>query len=55
VFTSVRELIDAIETWTEHWNAEPKPFIWHKTAAEIIESVRRGRATLSQVKSATQH
>ena len=55
VFTSVGDLIDAIELWTEHWNDDPKPFIWHKTATEIIEKVRRGRATLTQVKSATRH
>jgi transposase len=55
VFTSVDDLIDAIELWTEHWNDNPKAFVWHKTAAEIIEKVRRGRATLTQVKSATRH
>jgi transposase len=55
VFTSVGDLIDAIELWAEHWNDDPKPFVWHKTAAEIIETVRRGRATLTQVKSATHH
>jgi transposase len=54
-FTSVRDLIDAIETWAEHWNDDPKPFVWHKTATEIIEKVRRGRATLHQIKSATDH
>ncbi|MEE8457154.1 MAG: transposase, partial [Acidimicrobiia bacterium] len=31
-FTSVDQLIDSIEVWTEHWNKDPKPFIWHKTA-----------------------
>src|SRR6476660_8785575 len=41
VFTSVGDLIDAIELWAEHWNDDPKPFVWHKTAAEIIETVRR--------------
>jgi transposase len=54
-FSSVGDLIDAIELWTEHWNDDPKPFVWHKTAAEIIEKVRRGRDTLTQVKSATHH
>lgn len=53
VFTSVPQLIDAMKLWVEHWNQDPKPFIWHKTAEEIIEKVQRGRATLSQVKSAT--
>ncbi len=54
-FTSVAALTDAIETWVEHWNDDPKPFVWHKTAEEIIEKARRGRATLHQIKSATQH
>jgi hypothetical protein len=27
--------------------------MWHKTAEEIIAKVRRGRAALAQVKSAT--
>ena len=55
VFTSVPNLIEAIEIWTEHWNDDPKPFVWHKQAEEIIAKVRRGRATLTQVKSATRH
>ena len=54
-FSSVGDLIDAIELWTGHWNDDPKPFVWHKTAAEIIEKVRRGRDTLTQVESATHH
>jgi len=54
-FKSVPDLIDAIETWVEHWNDDPKPFVWHKTAEEIITKVRRGRAALAQVKSATDH
>jgi transposase len=55
-FTSVPQLIDAIELWTEHWNDDPKPFIWHKTAEEIIAKVRRGRAALDRItESATDH
>lgn len=55
-FRSVDALIDAIELWVEHWNDDPKPFIWHKTAEEIITKVRRGRATLNQQpKTATHH
>jgi transposase len=53
VFNSVPALIDAIETWVEHWNDDPKPFVWHKTAEEIVAKVRRGRAALAEVKSAT--
>ncbi len=55
-FTSVQQLIDSIETWTEHWNSDPKPFIWHKTAQEIIAKVQRGRAALNRTtESATDH
>jgi transposase len=54
-FSSVDALVEAIEIWTEHWNDDPKPFVWHKPAKEIIEKVRRGRATLTRVKSATDH
>ena len=39
--------VHAIETWAEHWTDHPKPFVWHKTAAEIIENVRRGGAVLT--------
>jgi transposase len=54
-FASVPALIDAIETWTEHWNHNPKPVVWHKPADEIITKVRRGRDALTRTKSATDH
>jgi len=52
-FSSVAALIEAIETWAEHWNDDPKPFTWHAEADKIIEKVRRGRTTLTRIKSAT--
>jgi hypothetical protein len=55
VFTSVDDLQEAIGIWTEHWNDDPKPFIWHTTAEDIINKVRRGRAALHQIKTATDH
>lgn len=54
-FTSVDNLIEAIELWAEHWNDNPKPLVWKKTAEEIIAKVRRGRAALTEAKSATHH
>lgn len=54
-FTSVSELVEAIETWAAHWNENPQPFVWHKAAEEIIDKVRRGRATLHQIKTSTDH
>jgi hypothetical protein len=44
-FASIPALVGAIETWTEHWSDDPKPFVWHKTAEEIIAKVRRERKT----------
>jgi transposase len=54
-FTNVAELTEAITTWAEHWNNDPKPFIWKATAEEIIAKVRRGRAALSQINSPADH
>ena len=51
VFTSVADLTEAITTWAEHWNNDPKPFIWKATAEDIITKVQRGRDTLHQIKS----
>ena len=36
---SVTELKNSINQWIEHWNQDPKPFIWHKTADEIFENL----------------
>jgi transposase len=55
VFTSVADLTAALTDWADHWNKNPKPFVWHKAADEIIEKVRRGRAALHHTKSATHH
>ncbi len=54
-FTSVAELSEAITTWAEHWNIDPRPFIWKATAEDIITKVQRGRETLHQIKSQTDH
>jgi transposase len=54
-FTSVDALIEGIGLWAEHWNDDPKPFVWQKTADEIIAKVRRGRSALTKAKSATHH
>jgi transposase len=46
VFTSVPDLIAAIEAYLDANNADPTPFVWTQTAEQIIEKVRRGRAAL---------
>jgi transposase len=36
---STRELVASIRTWIEQWNDQPKPFVWHKTADEILDTL----------------
>jgi transposase len=38
---SVRELEADITAWTRAWNDSPRPFVWAKTADEILESISR--------------
>jgi hypothetical protein len=26
-------------TWVDNWNEDPKPFVWHKSADEVFESL----------------
>src|SRR5215831_3286211 len=41
VFRSTRELEQAIRDYIDSYNVEPKPFIWTKTADQILESLAR--------------
>lgn len=41
VFRSTRELETAIRNYLKNYNDQPKPFIWSKTADEILASVAR--------------
>jgi transposase len=41
VHQSTKELEKAIHAYIEDHNKEPKPFIWHKTADQILDSVAR--------------
>ncbi|MCA1679231.1 MAG: IS630 family transposase, partial [Actinobacteria bacterium] len=36
---SVAELNADIEDWTNHWNEDPKPYVWVKTADEILDNL----------------
>jgi transposase len=37
--TSVRQLNKDIRTWIDTWNDNPRPYVWTKTADQILESV----------------
>lgn len=44
VFTSVPELIGAIDEYIAHHNTKPKPFIWTKSAKDILQKVIRANS-----------
>ena len=36
---SVRDLVASIRTWIANRNDDPQPFVWHKTADQILDSL----------------
>ncbi len=36
---SVRDLTASIRTWITTWNDHPRPYVWHKTADEILDNL----------------
>jgi transposase len=36
---SARDLTASIRTWITSWNDDPKPYVWHKTADEILDNL----------------
>jgi transposase len=36
---SVHDLVGSIRSWIANWNDDPKPYIWHKTADQILDSL----------------
>jgi hypothetical protein len=55
VFTSVPELVAAIDEYVVQHNVKPKPFIWTKRAADILQKVIRANARLSSKQNGTLH
>ena len=49
VFTSVAELEEKIVQFIESHNESPKPFVWTKTAEEILQKVGRARERLNNL------
>lgn len=55
VFASVPELVTAIKDYIAHHNTDPKPFIWTKSAADILQKVIRANRRLSSKQNGTLH
>src|SRR6266568_3507813 len=47
VHKSVQALEAGIRAWIEHWNQNPRPFSWNKTADEILDSLAKYLARIS--------
>jgi hypothetical protein len=55
VFTSVPDLIQAINEYITHHNTKQKPFIWTASARDILHKVIRTNSRLSSKQNATLH
>lgn len=38
---SIRQLIDDLNNWIATWNANPRVFVWHKTADDILDGLKK--------------
>jgi hypothetical protein len=50
-----RNLVNAIDEYIAHHNTNPKPFIWTKSARDILQKVIRANSRLSSKQNATLH
>ena len=53
-FQSVAQLEEAIHGYLHQHNANPKPFVWTKTAQIVLEKEARARAALETIKTGNQ-
>jgi hypothetical protein len=47
-FRSVRELVERIDAFTGSWNAGASPFVWVKSADEILAKAVRKRSAIGE-------
>ena len=47
VHTSVAALEHDVRAWIKNWNDDPKPFVWTKTAEDILQSLSKYMAKIS--------
>ena len=38
---SIKDLTADLDAWVATWNENPKPFVWHKTADQILDSLKK--------------
>jgi transposase len=47
---SVRQLNAEIRAWIDTWNENPRPYIWTKTAEQILDSIKRYCERINQAR-----
>lgn len=47
MFTSVPKLVTATDEYVAHHNVDSKPFVWTKSARDILQKVIRANSRLS--------
>jgi transposase len=52
---SVKELEADVTAWIDAWNADPKPFVWVKTADEILDSLAAYCTRLNHLSNDSAH
>jgi transposase len=50
VHKSVQALEKDVRDWIKNWNDDPKPFVWTKTAEEILDSLARYISRISDAR-----
>lgn len=51
VFSSVEELEESVMTFIETHNQAPAPYIWTKSASDILEKVKHRREKLNKLQT----
>jgi hypothetical protein len=49
-FTSVRDLTTKIRQFVNGWNDRKHPFIWTKTADNVLDKINRNRQHISETR-----
>jgi transposase len=47
---SVRQLNAEIRQWIDDWNENPRPYVWTKTAEQILDSIKRYCERINQAR-----
>jgi hypothetical protein len=45
--TSIKDLAAEINAWFDQWNTDPKPFMWHRSADEILTKLAKDCTALT--------